>query len=87
MLGKGGWGPRDVVAFVLAGAWSEIEDGTPEEGMDNRLLEWGDNAGVDGGVHELVFDSIEAVGEDIVVPHDTHVPRDRGGCLIHLSGW
>ena len=85
VLGEGGWGPRNVVAFMLSGAWPEVENGPSKEGMDDRLLEWGDDAGVNGGVHEPVFDSVEAVGEDIIVPRDAHVARYCGQHLIHLS--
>ena len=85
VLGKGGRGPRNVVAFMLAGVWSEVEDGPSEEGMDDRLLKWGDDAGVNGGVHEPVFNGLEAVGEDIVVLCDAHVARYCGWRLIRLS--
>ena len=78
VLGKGGWRPRDIVTFMLAGAWSEEKDGPSEEGTDNRLLKRSDNAGVDSGVHEPVLDGVETVSEDVVVSHDTHVPRHRG---------
>ena len=87
VLGEGGRGPRDVVVFVLARMWSEIEDGPPEKRADDRLLERGDDAGVDGGVHESIFDSIEAGGEDVVVSREAHVARYRGWRLIRLSGW
>ena len=86
VLREGGRGPRDVVTFMLAGAWSEVEDGPPEKRADNHLLEWGDDAGVDGGIHELIFNGIEAVGEDVVVPRDAHVVCYHGWRLIHLSG-
>ena len=87
MLGKGGRRPGNIIAFVLAGAWSKIEDGAPEEGVDDHLLKQGDDAGVDGSVHESVFNGVEVASKDIVVLCDTHVPRHRGWCLICLSGW
>ena len=87
VLGEGGRGPRDVVVFVLGGAWLEVKDGSPEKRANNRLLERGNDAGVDGGVHEPIFDGIEVVGEDIVVSRDAHVACYRGWRLIHLSGW
>ena len=87
MLGEGSRGPEDVVAFMLAGAWSEIEDSPPEEGTDDRLLKWGNDVGVNGGVHEPVFDGVEAVGEDIIVSCDAHIARYCGWRLIRLSGW
>ena len=86
VLEKGSRGPGNIVALVLAGAWLEVKDGPSEEGTDDRLLERGDDAGVDGGIHESIFDGVEAVGEDIVVPHDAHVARYRGQCLVRLSG-
>ena len=85
MLGKGGRGPRNVVALMLARAWSEVKDGPSEEGTDDRLLKWGDDAGVDGGVHESIFNGVEAVGEDIVVSRDAHVPHYHRWCLVRLS--
>ena len=84
VLGEGGRGPRDVVAFVLARAWSEVEDGSPEERVDNRLLEWGDDAGVDSSVHESIFNGVEAIGKDVVVSRDAHVARYRRWRLIRL---
>ena len=86
MLREGGRGPRDVVTFMLAGTWSEVEDSPPEKRADNRLLERGNDAGVDGGVHESIFDGVEAVGEDVVVSRDAHIARHRGRRLIRLSG-
>ena len=73
VLSESGWHPGDVVPFMLTRAWLEVEDGTSQKGVDDRLLEWGDNAGVNGGVHESVFYHVEAVGEDIVVLGDVHV--------------
>ena len=73
--------------FMLAGTWSEVKDGPSEEGMDDCLLEWSDDAGVDGGVHEPVLDGVEAISEDVVVSCDAHVPCHRRRCLICLSGW
>ena len=87
MLRKGGRRPRNVVAFMLAGVWPEVEDSPSEEGTDDRLLKWSDDVGVDGGVHESVLDGVEVVSEDVVVSCDVHVSRHRRRCLICLSGW
>ena len=87
VLREEGGGPRDVVTFMLGGARPEVEDSPAEERADNGLLEWGDDAGVDRGIHKAVLDSVEAVGEDVVIAHDTHVTRDGGGCLIRQSSW
>ena len=67
VLGEGGGGPRDSVALMLSGAWTEVESGPLEKGADDCLLERGDDAGVDGSIHESIFNGIEALGEDIVV--------------------
>ena len=76
MLREGGWRPGDIVAFMLTGAWLEIEDGPSQEGTDDCLLEWGDDTGMDSGIHEPVLHGIETVGEDIIVPRNVHVTRD-----------
>ena len=80
-------GSRDVVSFMLSGARTEIEDGSAEKGADDGLLEWRDDAGVDRGVHETIFDGIEVVGEDVVVTRDAHIMCDSGRCLVRYSGW
>ena len=85
VLTEGGRSPRDVVAFMLAGVGSEIEDGPSEEGTNDRLLKWGDDAGVNGSVHELIFDGIEAVGKDVVVSRDMHVACHCRWRLVRLS--
>ena len=87
VLREGGGGPRDVVAFMLSGAWTEVKDGPPEEGANNRLLEWSDDAGVNGSIHESILDGVEAFGEDIIVSRETHVARHRGRRLVGLSSW
>ena len=51
------------------------------------MLKQGDDAGVDDGVHELILDGVEAIGEDVVVPRDAHVACYRGRRLIRLSSW
>ena len=87
VLREGGRHPRNIVAFMLAGTGLEIKDGPSEEGTDNCLLKWSDDMGVHGGVHESVFDGVEAVGEDVVVSHDAHVACHCRRRLICLSGW
>ena len=37
VLGKGGWRPRNIVALMLAGAWSEVKDG-PSKCYDFSLF-------------------------------------------------
>ena len=88
VLREGGRCPGDIVAFVLAGAWSEIEDGPPQKGADNCLLERGDNAGVDGGVHESVLHSVKTVGEDSWIAETLegiHKITDRGHGTEHAE--
>ena len=85
------WREKDgkvvTVPFMLGGAWTKVVDGAPEEGVDDGLLEWSDDMGVDRGVHESIFDGVEAVGKDVVVAHDAHVARDGGRRLVgHSSG-
>ena len=87
LLGERGGGPRDVVAFVLGGARTEVVDGPPEEGANDGLLQRGDDARVDRSVHESILNGVEAVSEDVVISRDAHVARDGGRCLIRLSGW
>ena len=87
VLRKGGRGPGDVVALVLTRAQAEEEDGAPEKGTDNRLLERGDDARMDSRVHESVFDGVETIGENVVIPREAHVAGHRKRCLIRLSGW
>ena len=87
VLRKGGRHPRNIVTLMLAGVWSEVKDGPSKEGTDDRLLKQSDDAGVDGSIHELVLDGVEAVSEDVVVSHDTHVLCHCRRCLICLSGW
>ena len=86
MLDESGGGPQDVVAFVLSRAWVEVEYGPSKERMDDGLLERGNDAGMNGGVHESIFDGVEVLSEDVVVVREAHVARDHGRCLIHLSG-
>ena len=73
VLRKGGRGPGDVVSFVLTRARAEEEDGPSEEGTDDHLLEWGDDTGVDSGVHESVFNGVETIGEEVIVSRETHI--------------
>ena len=77
MLREGGRRPGDIVMFVLTRAWSEIEDGPSQKGMDDRLLKQGNDTGMDSGIHEPVLHDVETAGEGIVVPHNAHVARDR----------
>ena len=86
VLRKGSRSPRNVVVLMLTRTRSEEEDGCPEEGANNHLLKRGDDAGVDGGVHDVVFDGVEAVGEDVVVPCEAHVASHRKWGLVRLSG-
>ena len=86
VLRKGGRGPGDVVAFMLTRARSEEEEGPAEEGANDRLLERGDDAGMDGGIHDSVFDGVKTAGEDVVVSREAHVAGHRRWCLIRLSG-
>ena len=65
VLRKGSRCSRNVVMFVLTRVQSEVKDGSPEEGTDDRLLKRSNDAGVDGGVHESILDSVEAVSEDV----------------------
>ena len=85
VLREGGWHPGDIVAFVLTGAWLEIEDGPSQEGTDDRLLERGNDTGMDSSVHEPVLHGVETVGEDIIVPCNAHVGHDRRWCLVCVS--
>ena len=87
VLDEGGGGPRDVVTFVLSGARLKVENGPSEERTDDGLLEWGDDAGMDGGIHEAILDGVEAFGEDIIVSREAHIARHRGWRLIRLLGW
>ena len=87
MLREGGQCPQNVIVFMLTWPRMEEEDGCAEEWADNGLLKGGNDAGVDSGIHDVVFHSIETVGEDIIVPHDTHVARNRHGRLVCVSGW
>ena len=87
VLRESGRCPRNVVALVLARVWTEIEDGPSEEGANDGLLQWSDNMGVDGGVHESVFDGVKVVSEDVIIPCNTHVLCHCGWCLICLSSW
>ena len=77
VLREGGRRPGDVVVFVLAGAWSKIENGPFQKGVDDCLLEWGDDMGMDRGVHESILHDVETVGEDIVVPCNAHVMHNH----------
>ena len=86
VLDKGGGGPRDIVVLMLSGARAEVEDGSPEKRADNGLLERGDDARVDGCIHESILDGVKALGENVVVPRETHVACYRGRRLIRLSG-
>ena len=85
VLREGGWRPGDVIALVLTGSWAKEEDGHAQKWADNSLLEGGDDAGMDSSVHKSVFDGIEAVGEDIVVPCETHVAGYHERRLVCLS--
>ena len=86
VLDEGGISPWDVVTLMPSGAWAEKENGSPEKGAHNGLLERGDDAGVNGSVHELIFDGVETLGEDVVVLSETHIPHHRTRCLVRLSG-
>ena len=42
------------------------------------MLEWGNDVGVDGHVHEVVLNLIEVVSKDEVGTCDAHVTVDSG---------
>ena len=44
VLREGGLHPRDIVPLMLSEARPEVEDTGPQEGVDNGLLEGGDDA-------------------------------------------
>ena len=77
VLREGGRHSGDIVTFVLSRAWSEIENGPSQKGADDCMLKWGDDTGVDGGVHDPVLHGIETVGKDVIVPHNVHVARNH----------
>ena len=87
VLRQGGRHPGNIVVFMLARAWSEEKDGSSEKGMNDGLLKRGNDAGVDGGIHEVILNGVEAVSKDVVVSRDAHVSCHRRWCLICLSGW
>jgi hypothetical protein len=85
MLGESGGGPGDIVSFMLGGARTEVENGSPEKRANNGLLKWSDDAGVDRGVHKSIFDGVEAFSEDVVVSSEAHIVRYGGRRLIRQS--
>ena len=87
MLREGGWGPGNVVLFMLTGTRPEIKDSPPQERKNDGVLEGGDDAGMDSSVHEPILNGVETISEDIIVLHDTHVTHNSHRCLICMSGW
>ena len=86
VLDEGGGSPWNVIAFVLSGAWPEVENGPSEKRVNDGLLEGGDDAGMDGGVHQSILDGVEALGEGVVVSREVHVARHGKRRLVRLSG-
>ena len=87
MLREGGQGPGDVVPFMLPRTRLEVENACSQKGVDDGLLQGGDDVRVDGGIYEPVFDSIETVSKDIVVPCYAHITHDGGWGLICRLSW
>ena len=74
--------PRNIVLFMLSWAQVEVKDAGPQKGADYGLLAWRNDAGMDGSIHELVLDGIEAIGENVIVLHDTHITGNS--CWRHI---
>jgi hypothetical protein len=72
---------------MLAGAALKIKDRSPKEGMEDGLLERGNDVRMDSGIHEAILDGISLFSEGEIGMCDLYLVIDDGGCIFTVMVW